>query len=495
MVRRHALALLISGCVAALVLVSVFLPAEDDVGRQTGEMESAANEDTGRPNIILVIPDAFRADRMGAERNGVPITPALTDLAERSLYFPNAVTPCTWTRPAVASLFTGLYVDTHQVLYDAKGTPDDDKLRASVLPANLETIASYMKRAGYSTAGVQTNGNLIKKFGFAQGFDKYFFNNGGEAAWVIEHAKSLLTQLERPFFLYLHFMEPHAHYDPPEEYVDMFGGLPPLDDADRRATAHTMDYVIDYVWYTLGARDVQGFEPVSENGREAFQVLYDGECRYMDDQLAWLFEYVKSELRDTILIVVADHGEEFWEHDLMGHGLTMYEEVLRAPLIIHGPGITVRRVDAPVNTVDLLPTLAGLLESPPEPGTEWQGRDLLEANSIEEKQHLFSATYSLLNNKLERHVEMVLEPPFKLILDRETRDMELYDLSTDPGETHNLVDTYPQRSMRLRAVLDEHRKENLRHLRKLQRGGPPVDNTVEIDEETREQLRDLGYLE
>lgn len=465
-----------------------------------------------KANVVFVVLDACRADRIGATRNGIPVTPTLNRLAKESLCFERAVAPCTWTKPSMASVFTSLYVDTHQVFYSAD-FGQGDTTTSDALPASIETIASYLKRAGYSSVGIQTNANLTEALGFAQGFDVYLFQNAADADWVTALAIEEVRKRTRPFFLYAHYMEPHAPYDPPERYRALFGPLEPLSPAEQRAVSQSLPYLLDKAYHELGIRDERRFQELSPQGRERLRLLYDAECRFMDDELAKLCAFLESEHENTLLIIVADHGEEFWEHGSMGHGQTMYQEQLAVPFLIQGPGIVPQTRHEPVNTIHILPTVAAYLGLEPKPS--WQGQDLLAHLDIQQDSPVFSNTYGSFP-RVNVAVEMVMQGDTKLILDGAAGAVELYNLAADPRERRNVAPQRPDTVQEMSRWLAEHRKTNLRHhaatgipatvhpppslLEQLEALGyldadRPVREQVRLDEEDQRRLKSIGYLE
>ncbi|HOZ46219.1 MAG TPA: sulfatase [Candidatus Hydrogenedentes bacterium] len=462
------------------------------------------------PNVIFIVVDALRADRVSAERNGELVMPNLNARMERGLRFTGAMTPCTWTKPAMASIFTSMYVDTHQVFY-AVDPEQPDAPTADVLPEAIETMASYLKSAGYATAGIQANGNLVAQTGFGQGFDEYAFQHDARADWMTEQGIARIRRLPRPFFLYLHYMEPHAPYDPPEPYRSAFGPLPKLAPDEQKVLDNSIDYLLDRVYSVFGMRDVRHWPELSAQGKEAVRILYDAECRFADTELARLFDCIDREAGDTVIVFLADHGEEFWEHGGMGHGTSMYDEQLSVPLFLQGPGIAPAAVDRRVSTIDVLPTVAGRLGL--RPREAWQGHDLLDAGRAVEP--LFSATYSTFP-RFRLHTDTVVDGDTQLVRKYIENQYELYDLAADPHEVHNLARDNQGDVRRLDKLLDAHRIANVRHrnqcglkgsadiprslLEELQRLGFEITDAgprpkVELDPETIEHLKSLGYLQ
>ncbi len=436
-----------------------------------------------KPNVVLVVLDALRADRVFAERNRTPLMPWLARFTQQAVRFNHAVTPCTWTRPAMASILTSLHVDTHQV-YFSSDPRDKDHVLSDALPKSFETMAAYLKKAGYHTVAVQTNGNLTNELGFAEGFDSYEFDHDAPAKAVTDRALARLDRLEAPFFLYVHYLDPHLPYTPPDSYRKLLGFPPPLDPKELEVVTHFMDYFWDYVDFLTGAKPKPDMPPLSPEAQEAVRTLYDGEARYLDDELGRFLDRLRARYPDSILVILADHGEHFWEHGYLGHGMTMYEEELHVPLVISAPGLAPRVVDETVDTVDVLPTIAALLGLAPNPG--WQGSSLFANRPDGAMTPAFSYTrapWPACN--VDR--EMVIVGNQKLIADRRNRKLELYDLAADPKERKDLAADRPKAVETLRALLDKHREENIEARKNSKR------RQVQLDEATRGRLRELGY--
>ncbi len=418
-------------------------------GRMQADSVQSPSGNAVAPNVIVILVDALRADRLNATRNGLPVMPYLLDMAANGVWFTNAVAPCSWTRPSMASIFTGIEVEAHEV-----STPSD------ALPATIETMASFLKTVGYSTMGVQTNGNLTHELGFGQGFDEYGYYGSPEAS-AEQVTNAALQQVQRhtqPFFLYAHYMDPHVPYLPPQQYRSLFGypaaGLSTL---EQGYAEDFIPYTLDQVDFTLGIKPVREFPELSAIGKDSVETLYDGEARYADAEIGGLIDTLLAQYPNTFVIVLADHGEHFWEHGLLGHGLSLYEPELRVPLFIKGPGLAQASIATNVSTVDVLPTVAALLGLSARPA--WQGRSLLATRNPLDP--VFSYTRGARSPR-DMDFEAVREGSMKLIHNRRTDAVALYDIVADPLETTNLAVTYPELVIHLRALLDTQTELNIR---------------------------------
>lgn len=435
-----------------------------------------------RPNVALIVIDTLRADTVNAERNGVPVMPRLRRFAREGLDFANAATPCTWTKPAVVSMLTSLRFDAHGVRYSVD--PEDPQRRTDTIPDGLQTLPVMLHDAGYRTAGIQTNPHLTEEIGLARGFDSYEFSDLARADWVTDKAIEKVRGFDGPFFLYAHYMDPHSPYEPPEEYRRLMGLDEGLDRAELDMILQWVDYFTPVAYQKLGM-DMEGPDRrISPEGREATRILYDGEARYLDEQLGRLLDALER-LPNTLIIVAADHGEEFWEHGSLCHGMTLYEEVMRVPLFVKGPGVSPRRVEEPVQTLDIVPTVADYVKLTPSP--RWQGRSLL--GEAESGRAVFSRTCGSFR-RVPLDLAGVVVDGMKLVVDRKADRVELYDLRQDPAERDNLAESRPEDAQRLRAVLEAQLEQDESVRREL----APESTTGEpLDPATVEQLRSIGY--
>jgi arylsulfatase A-like enzyme len=289
-----------------------------------------------RPNILVYLVDALRSDRLGCYGSKLGLSPRIDAMAEKSWVFDAAVAQCSWTKPSVASLFTGLPPVEHSV---------NDK--GHRLPDEVETIAELFAQAGYQTAGFSTNAYVSRSQGFAQGFESFEYAPASSrevTQWVAEW----LTQYsadERPFFLYVHTVDPHAPYEPTPDFRRRFapdvsdpriGGLPSLEAMSRGEVPITPQVIADLM------------------------SLYNAEVAENDAAFGDLMDVLEASRRieNTLVVFLSDHGEEFNEHRALGHGMDLHQEVLSVPLVLHIPSqVKPRRLSMPVQHIDLVPTL------------------------------------------------------------------------------------------------------------------------------------------
>jgi arylsulfatase A-like enzyme len=308
--------------------------------------------DVAGANVLLIVADTLRADHLGAYGYDVPTSPFLDELAETSVLIEDATSPSSHTVPSVLSMLTSLYPVRHRNQY----FPRTDSFRvaqARVRPQvgdALATVAERFRDAGYRTGAIMTNPWLRSDYGFSRGFDEWHdlhgprWSNHPRGADVNEAAISFLNRWRKDgggrFFLYVHYMDVHLPYQTSARHLDAFIG------------GQTGRLLRSY-----------GPAPDAEAADVAFsRALYDAAIRTLDDHLRHLLSVVRARRldRSTLIVFTADHGEEFHEHGGMGHGWTLYQEVVHVPLLFRHPALSPRRVSAPVSGVDLVPTLLDL---------------------------------------------------------------------------------------------------------------------------------------
>lgn len=443
-------------------------------------------ESKQRPNILLIVIDTLRADRLGCYGNKRGLTPFLDSLAARGTLFLNAYAPSSWTCPSVASLMTSRYPMQHRVVSFASKLADEER-----------TLAETLQPLGYLAGGFSANFRLLGALGYAQGFQHWRADlegagglRGGDLRrqsieWLDQARRSAPG---RPALLYLHFMEPHAPYDPPEPFREQFGRNE--DAAVDAATAN--EHLVGLRWYKLTRADV-----------EMLASLYDAEVASADAELRHLFAELEQRgfLRDAIVVVTADHGEEFWEHGNLGHGTSLYNESVRVPLILIAPGYAGgQRVEQNVSLLDVAPTLLDLLGQPGEP--RFEGRSLVPLLRPQSLAAWFKAWRSpggktevpdvLLDLELvgygvdaREHSHGLVRRSTKLLL-RPGGLAELYDLERDPLEKNANAEALRARSPTLQRALEAARAD-------LGSRAGTVAETAPLDDATREKLRALGY--
>ncbi|MGD9904981.1 MAG: sulfatase-like hydrolase/transferase [Vicinamibacterales bacterium] len=396
-------------------------------------------------NLLVVTLDTLRADRIGAYGYAPAQTPVLDGLAARGARFAAATTTTPLTLSAHTSLFTGTWPTAHGVR-DNTGFYVDE---------SAEMLAETLKGRGFRTGGFVGAFVLDRRWGIAQGFDTYFdefdlsedVGPGLDAIQrrggvVVDRALAWLAEPagDQPFFAWVHLYDPHAPYDAPAEFAARF--------------------------------------PATRDG------AYDAEIAYTDSQVGRLLAALDAAGRrdDTLVVVLADHGEQLGQHREQAHGFFVYDAAVQVPLIVAGPGVAPRVVPDQVRIVDVLPTMLDLLGIPAPAAV--QGTSLTPALGGERQELLaFSESWFPRFHYGWSELQAVRDGAFKFIL-APTR--ELYDLTKDPGETVNLAASDPARADRMERAL---RALVAQTSRSEAAKGPQA-----IDPAAEQRLRALGYV-
>jgi len=310
-------------------------------------------------NVVLLCLDTVRADHLGAYGHAQATTPALDELAARATVFEDASSTAGWTKPSVPSYMTGTYPSQHGV-YEGSARNEAGEV-TDLLPESATTLAEVFQQQGFDTAAFVHNAQLRVGNGFEQGFDTYV-QSSLDAREIRWHGLDWLdgrTSTD-PFFLYLHFLDAHWPYPAPEEFLARFAPL--------EATAKFRGKESKALYSAINDGEYQ----MTSEDRAALVALYDGALAYLDSELARLFAGLEQRglAENTIVCVIADHGEEFGEHGKVGHGHGLWQDLLHVPWILFVPGRGAQRVDTPVSLVDLFPTLIGAAGLPVPAGHE-----------------------------------------------------------------------------------------------------------------------------
>jgi arylsulfatase A-like enzyme len=420
--------------------------------------------------VVLISIDTLRRDHMSLYGYPRRTTPGLEGLAHESVVFEDVVSTSSWTLPAHASLLTSTLPSIHGATSGNVG-----------LSPAFPGLPRLLSDAGYFTQAMVTHVYLSKEYGFGEGFDRHRYFPETRAQEVTDQAIHFLeAKGDSDFFLFLHYYDPHWHYDPPAPYDRAF-------DPSYQGEATG-------IWWDFKELDAESIDP---KDLHHIQALYDGEILYTDRQLERLFQEMKrlGVFENALVVVTSDHGEEFLDHGQWEHQKTLYEEQLRVPLLIKFPNVPnglngamgSRRVSGQVSLVDVAPTVLDAL-GVPAPMT-FEGRSLLRASRGSELPE--AEAWAETEHTLDGSRKVALRRGAfgeKAIFTLKEGDVaiELFDLARDPRETKRL-DAGASRSLlerRLAAYLTE---------AEARRGGktPPA---VELDPEDLERLRSLGYL-
>ena len=458
-----------------------------------------------RPNLLIYTIDTLRADHASIYGYARNTTPFLKKLAASGVLFDDCQSQTTWTKSSIASLMTSLYGFTHGIVSDA-----------DTIPAGSATLAAQLRNAGYVTASIVSTPFVGRATGLDRGFDYLLeypvvlrqvnpkTDRGTDSSalnkvvfpWLDAHHNE-------PFFLYAHATDPHAPYDPP----------PPFDSAFAKPS-DTPTFEHQYSGFRTnheyGGGAVVNRDMVQKAGVDPDRFItqakdrYDGEILHNDRSFELLVEHLKQlgVLDNTLIIVVSDHGEEFWDHGWTAHGHSVYQELTHTLLLFWNPALfpKPRRISEPVQLIDVMPTVLDLLSLKTPPVVE--GQSLLPAargQAFKRRGLVVSSRFAAVRpeglvpeNATDSFA--ITDAHWKFVYRNKAaksgaKKVELYDRTTDRLEQHDVSAQHPEEVEQKIATLVQWINAQNKIRAVIGHAG-----TSQLDQRTLEQLRSLGYL-
>jgi arylsulfatase A-like enzyme len=437
-------------------------------------------------NIILISVDTLRADHLGCYGYTRDTSPHIDALAADGARFVNTYASSSWTLPSHVSLFTALHGAHHQVYHD------DEQMDSSML-----TLAEALHALGFTCAAFTGGGFVSPAYGFAKGFESYDVGTGGvfhqDSADRVSRAVTdwIDRHRERNFFLFVHTYQTHSPYACPPPYKVMY-----LREDSLFGHADLFQH--------LGGKE-NLYRQLPEAEKQNLIDLYDGEIRYVDDRLVGpLVGQLKSlGLYDkTLIVFLSDHGEEFFEHGAWGHGQSLYDELLKVPLILKYPHFRFQGdvIETVVSLVDVFPTLLDETEwDAPLSGLDGKSlKPVLEGRETKDRRFLADLGANVMKSHVPKRIaansgrfKLILNDPYSpqdldffQVPPPVVDPVELLDLNSDPGETTNRSDQNPSLASELiRWINDVYAAAQKAQTRK-----------ARIDQSVRDQLKALGYI-
>lgn len=433
-------------------------------------------------NVLLITIDSLRADFVGSvgEQKETP-TPNLDKFAKESIIFKNAFSPGPYTTVAMPSFFTGKYPSRLNVIdfVDIPGVYIKDE----------ETIASILLEEGYSTIGIHSNPFLSDIFNFHKGFEDFYDDLFLKGLKLPEKVKLLINRIRRlvrtqpylsaegvnkkaikklkrtkkPFFMWLHYMDPHGPYQSKKGfgYLNKIRGERLWRKASRNPGA------------------------ITEREKNILVSDYKEEVEHLDKNLGEFFEWIEREgfLKDTIVVICSDHGDAFGEHGEFSHPHKLYDELIRVPLIVWHPEYRGKVIEKEVSLVDVVPTILDILDINNEK-RGFDGYSMVKLIRGEESN--FRGYIISESDLLPKYHGCIRTANWKLILNANDQKKMLYDLKEDETERQSCIKEYPEIAKDLEKKLLQHKEGSSAEIVK---GDQKV-----MDEEIKQRLRDLGYL-
>jgi len=448
--------------------------------------ESAAVEvPPGGYNVILVVVDSLRHDHLGTYGYHRDTTPHIDRFASQAVVFEDFISQCSWTLPSHATMFTGLYPSAHGVDHNFERIAE-----------NATTLAWVLQQAGYRTYGYSCAPLLETPYGIQRGFDVYddtLSSRAKKRSWMTVTSETMVDKAldavdeagDERFFLFVHMWDVHYDYDPPDPYD----------------TRWYPDYEGDYsTFHWVKDRELRAVP--AQHDQDHVVALYDGELSWTDLNLGTFFEELeeRGRLDDTVVILTADHGEEFWDHDLTCHNHSNFEEQVHVPFVLRAPGMdTQTRIPCRSAMVDLFPTVLDLARVAYPADVPLQGESLLplirgDQVCDPEREILTETVWSRHGSALggRKAYELAMyKGRYKVSrrLERPYQDM-LFDLEEDPAELNNLAeiehDLFLELSERMSALAAENAEIH---------DQVSFSAHKKMDREIVDTLRALGYVD
>jgi arylsulfatase A-like enzyme len=441
----------------------------------------------GKPNVVLIVVDTLRADRLGCYGYAGARTPRIDALALEGIRYENGFAQASWTRPSFATIFSSLYPSSHGAAH-----------KADILPDRVDTLAELLQRAGYHTVGFANNANISPAFNFQQGFDDYQYLAPDHFFWAGEPAAQLALysglRLVRERFL-ARSVHVRNYYQPAEEVtarVRRWLGSPA---AARRPFFLFVHYMDPHDPYFVHPYNGEGYARVANPNppasvAEKYSRLYDGEIAHLDEHLGALLNDLKTRglYEQSLIVFTADHGEEFQEHGGWWHGTTLYDEQIRIPLLVKpagAPAGNARMVEELASSIDVAPTI--LAAAGVDRPLVLQGHVLpLDGRPAPARESVF-AEEDLEGNVLQA----VRSRAWKFISanpgnPRGLPPEQLFDLPAAPGEKRDVLRDRPEQAEIMRAARGNALLQARAHAGAAEQG--------KMDAATLERLKALGYV-
>ena len=425
------------------------------------------------PNIILIVIDCLRADHVGYFGYTRNTTPYLDELAKSGVVFKNAYSNAPWTKPSVVSMLTSLLPNEHGAVNYNDALPDE-----------YVTLGEIMGKLGYETLFFNGGNPWIKqKFNIPQGF-QIQYHAISRAEELTDNFLSVIRETNKKFFAYLHYMDAHVPYHQ-NRYTLMY------------TTSNNDDFVPGSITYSKVEQSMRSGK-LTAQAKEYLEALYDGQVRYVDMNIHRVMNFLKEQglLDNTLIIITSDHGEEFWDHGNFEHGHSLYNELLKVPLIITGRNLTHKKIDDNIRLIDIAPTVVELAGQATT-SYDFSGKSLMglmEGKKEEEQRPVFAMGTFYNKEKFcyidSGNLKVTLNTGVQtgklnrlLPGNQEKPEKEFYNLDVDPLEEDSVLTDSEK------LELEKKLEAQMRLPKKFDK------KEVSIDPELEDKLRTLGYLQ
>lgn len=413
-------------------------------------------------NVVIVALDAIQARHVSHLGYSKPTTPHLDEFAKEGISYSQAISPSSWTVPTYLSIFTSTFPSQHGLTnrYERFSTAEKKLGHALSRNPNLKTIAQILKEKGYQTAGFTGDSGVSAVLGYNTGFDIYTEESAfGALANSFEHAQKWFAKKDpnKAYFVFLHGYDSHSQGQLPADFK--------IDFLNQDSAAHLSPSKEEQA--KLREKALKGQNLNATPGEVSkWRAWYDSKIKHADNQFGKFISFLRTQkdFNNTIVVVLSDHGTEFFEHGKVDHGYSLYDELLNVPLIIKVPNAKIKGkvVKNQVTTLDVLPTILSLLDIKLTIPLKKQivGTDLSGVHLGKEIKS--QDAYSETDYRNFTHLRSIRTPEgWKYIIDLNEGKDELYNLNNDPAEKINLVTSENSKVKELKNKLMTHLKDNL----------------------------------
>lgn len=448
--------------------------------KPSDKAQEAQTPDLAAKNVLVYLIDTMRYDKFSVYNDKTSVeTPNLDAFAKDATIFDHAYDNENWTKPSCATILTGLYPSTHKTKQDS-----------SKLPRKLTMMPEHFKTKGFRTGSFIANGYVSDAFGFKQGWDSYtnYIREGKvtDADRVVNDALKWIDKDKsnnKRFFAYLQTIDPHVPYSPPKAWRTKYWNRKYRGPIRAQNTGNQL------------AEIKGGKMKLNKTDKEYLQALYDAEVAFNDHNFGRLIEGLKERglYENTVILVIADHGEEFWDHGLVGHGHSLYEEMIHSPMFLRYPNKvpTGRRVSNVVQMVDVAPTLFDIADI--EPNEALEGVSVVSTLDGVGEARPYAAITDFLYRK-----KSIRSGRYKWI----TTGVggELYDVIGDKNEKKNLIKKHPIARAYMRGLFGlalgaDEKTQWWQDSQEAKKREVINADMADIDDELKKQLESMGYID
>jgi arylsulfatase A-like enzyme len=396
-------------------------------------------------NVLIIGVDTLRPDHLGCYGYGRDTSPAIDGLAREGVLFENVVSQSPWTLPSFATVFTSLYPSQHGAMS-----------AVTAMRTSFPTLAAILTERGYATGAIVNASVLRPEYGVNRGFE-YYDPTPAEGRIADGTTRDALSWIDantgRPFFLFAHYFDPHEPYAPPAPYDTLYRG-------DYHGPIGDSFVLFEHFPDVTGTR-FDDMKTLDTADWDRIQALYDAEITFTDAAIEELLAGLRGRglAENTLIVFLADHGEEFFEHQGFGHGHTLFNEVIRVPLVISLPKEFPRgtHIQRQVRLVDVMPTILDVLNTDTDIHCEGVSLvPLLTGDGGPEAREgsLFKAHIAYSEGLLRgSEKKSITVDPWKIVYDLKSHEWMMFDLEHDPGETSDVSQTRPEQLVGLRGLL------------------------------------------